>query len=235
MKMKVIINADDYGLTKGITDGIIESHVNGVVGSATLMMNGMAVDYAVELAKRHPSLKVGIHLVLTWGKPLAKDVPDIVNEDGLFKFKNTFSLMEPPRVDQVEGEWRTQIEAFLATGLPLHHIDSHHHVHGWEPLKEVIIKLAKEYQVPVRYVDSIKDHKELLLTEDLWLDFYGEGVSEDLFEKIKNLNVSSIEIMCHPAYVDQDLRSVSSYTDLRKKELEILCHLKMPSWASDVS
>lgn len=229
--MKILFNADDFGLTKGITDAIIESHVNGLVSSTTLMMNGMAVEYAVDEAKKHPSLKVGIHLVLTWGEPLSKEVPGLVNDDGLFKYNSTFLKMELPDVEQVESEWRAQIEAFLTTGLSLHHIDSHHHVHGWKLLKDVVIKLAKEYQVPVRYVDSIKEHKEILLTDQLWSNFYGSGVTENIFEQLIDLKINSLEIMCHPAFVDEDLRRVSSYTNLRKKELEILCSLKMPSWA----
>ncbi|MGG0716096.1 chitin disaccharide deacetylase [Robertmurraya massiliosenegalensis] len=229
--MKVIFNADDFGLTTGINDGVIESHINGLVDSATLMMNGLAVEHAVLAAKKTPSLKVGIHLVLTWGKPLSKDVPDLINEEEFFKYRNTYAQSETPNVEQVELEWKTQIEAFLKTGLELHHIDSHHHIHGWEPLKDVVLKLANEYQVPVRKVDSLSAHKEILLSNELYLDFYGSGVSEDIFEKLKEFESDSVEVMCHPAYVDDDLRTVSSYCELRERELELLCSIKRPDWA----
>lgn len=230
--MKVLFNADDYGLTKGITDGIIKSHVDGLVGSTTLMMNGLAVEYAVREAKSTPSLKVGIHLVLTWGRPLSLDVPDLINEDGFFKYRNTFSQSKAPNVEQIELEWRTQIEAFLKTGLALHHIDSHHHVHGWEPLKQIVIKLAKEYKVHVRKVDSLLDNQEILLSDELFLDFYGTGVNEDVFERLAKLESGSVEVMCHPGFVDDDLRNNSSYIDLREKELDILCRLERPKWAT---
>lgn len=230
--MKVLFNADDFGLTKGITDGIIKSHVDGLVGSTTLMMNGLAVEYAVREAKRTPSLKVGIHLVLTWGKPLRSDVPDLINEDGFFKYRNTFSQWEAPNLEQIELEWKTQIESFLKTGLALHHIDSHHHVHGWGPLKHLVIKLAKEYKVPVRKVDSLLDHQEILLSDELFLDFYGTGVNTNVFERLLELEGNSVEVMCHPGFVDDDLRKNSSYTDLRKKELDILCSLEKPKWAT---
>lgn len=229
--MKVLFNADDFGLTRGITDGVIESHVNGIVDSTTLMMNGLAVEHAVLAAKKTPSLKVGIHLVLTWGKPLSKDVPDLINEDGFFKYRNNFAQSEIPNVEQVELEWRTQIEAFLKTGLELHHIDSHHHIHGWAPLKDVVLELAKKYNVPVRKVDSLTDHPEILLSKELYVDFYGAGVNEDIFEKLNKLEVDSVEVMCHPGYADDELRSVSSYTDLREKEMDILCGLRRPKWA----
>lgn len=231
--MNVLFNADDFGLTKGVTDGIIESHINGVVGSATLMMNGKALDYAVEQAKRNPTLKVGIHLVLTWGQPVSssKEVPGLVDAEGRFKYKNTYSTMEAPNVNEVEKEWRAQIEAFLATGLSLHHIDSHHHVHGWEPLKDVVFRLATDYDVPVRYVESLKDETQILLTEKLWLDFYADGVDELIFDKLRGLvDTATVEVMAHPAIVDEDLRGVSSYLEKREEELRILCAVDVPDW-----
>ncbi|WP_284138981.1 MULTISPECIES: chitin disaccharide deacetylase [unclassified Virgibacillus] len=231
--MKVIFNADDYGLTRGVTDGIIKAHVDGVVTATTMMMNGRAVDYAVEQAKQNPALQVGIHLVLSSGRPLSDNVPDLVDTDGFFRFKNTFSSMEPPNIQQVEIEWRTQIEAFIKTGLPLHHIDSHHHIHGWEPLKEVVIRLAEDYNVPVRYVDSLKERPDLLLTEALFLEFYGESISTDIFTELKKLPVNTVEVMTHPAYVDTDLEQLSSYRKLREKELEILCSIEYPDWVEN--
>lgn len=233
--MKILFNADDFGLTKGVTDGIIKAHTDGVVDATTLMMNGLAYDYAVAQAKKHPTLKIGIHLVLTWGKPICREVPDLINQHGFFKFTSGFTTMCSPNIEQVENEWEAQIDRFLATGLPLHHIDSHHHIHGWYPLKEVVIKLAKKYNVPVRYVDSLKDHHELLLTEMLWIDFYDDGVTEHIFSELKELDVKSVEIMTHPAYIDDDLRKVSSYVEVRATELDILCSLKMPNWVKILS
>jgi len=228
--MKILFNADDFGLTKGVTDGIMKAHLDGIVGATTLMMNGYATTYAIQKAKERRTLKVGIHLVLTWGQSLRNDVPDLVTPDGTFKYNNTYRMMEPPNLAQVEKEWSAQIEAFLATGLPLHHIDSHHHVHGWEPLQSVIIKLAKHYRVPVRYVDHLKSYPDLLLTDTLYLDFYDDGVSDQIFEDLKQLDVQSVEVMTHPAYIDHDLREVSSYLDKREEELAILCRLEKPEW-----
>ncbi|KAB2335734.1 chitin disaccharide deacetylase [Bacillus mesophilum] len=229
--MRILLNADDYGLTKGVTDGIIQSHVNGIVQSATLMMNGLAASYAVEQARLHPSLQVGIHLVLTWGKPIAAECDSLTNEKGLFKFKSSDTTLTQEDLLLVEKEWQSQIEAFQKTGLPLHHIDSHHHVHGWSDLKEVIIRLAKKYKVPVRFADSIKNESDILLTQALWTDFYADGVDGQLFNKLKDLPYESIEVMTHPAVIDDELRTVSSYVHKRKTELELLCSMKLPDWA----
>ena len=229
--MRIEINADDFGLTKGVTDGIIQAHQDGCVTSTTLMMNGLATDYAVEKALENPDLKVGIHLVLTWGKPLHSSVPNLVKSDGTFRFTSDYRDMEAPNISEVELEWRAQLDAYLTTGLPLDHIDSHHHVHGWPPLKNLVIQLAKEYDVPVRYVDSIADHPEICWTDTLWTGFYKEGITDDLFDVLHEENGTSIEVMTHPGQVDDDLRKVSSYTDDREKEIEILSRIKVPDWA----
>lgn len=228
--MKVLFNADDFGLTKGVTDGIIKAYTDGVVRSTTLMMSGLAVDYAVEQAKKHPNLKVGIHLVLTWGKPMNPNTTSLMDENGYFTYTNTFQNAHTMDLVEVKKEWQAQIEAFLQTGLPLHHIDSHHHVHGLEPFKQVVIDLAEEYNVPVRYVDVLKEEKEKLLTDTIWLDFYASRVTDKIFNQIKEIQTESIEIMTHPAYIDDDLREESSYVEMREKELEILCNLEVPDW-----
>lgn len=229
--MKVLFNADDFGLTKGVTDGIIKSHTDGVVDSTTLLMNGFHVDYAVKQAKIHPSLKIGIHLVLSWGKPLSGNVPGLIDENGYFKYGNAFASMQPPDMKEVEREWEAQMKAFKQTGLELHHIDSHHHIHGWGALQEVVVQLARKYKVPVRYVESLRDYPKLLLTEKVWTTFYGEGVKTPIFESLKSLHVASVEVMTHPAFVDEMLYEVSSYTDNRAIELAILCELEKPDWA----
>jgi len=228
--MNILFNADDFGLTKGVTDGIIHAHLHGAVGSTTLMMNGKATKYAIEQAKQHPSLAVGIHLVLTWGKPLSQQVPELIHEDGYFKFKNTYLTMKPPSLEQVHKEWSAQIEAFLETGLTLHHIDSHHHIHGWDPLKEVVLSLAETYRVPIRCVESLKDYPDLLLTELLWTDFYANGVNSDIFTQLASLKAASVEVMTHPAFIDDDLKAASSYHEKRKEELDILTNLVVPNW-----
>lgn len=228
--VKVLFNADDFGLTKSITDGIIHSHTNGVVNSTTLMMNGKAVEYAVERAKQYPNLQVGIHLVLTWGKPIDPNVSTLIDSQGNFAF--TSIPKEVPDVDAVKREWTAQIEAFLQTGLPLHHIDSHHHVHGWEPLREVVTSLALQYEVPCRFMPSLIKTPEILLTERLWDGFYAEGVNVNIFDDLKKIKAKTVEVMTHPSYIDDELRTVSSYVDKREEELHILTSIKVPDWVT---
>lgn len=221
--MKVIVNADDFGLTKGVNAGIIDAHKNGIVTRTTLMMNGHALDDALRLAKETPSLKVGIHLTLTFGHPLNKSsATELIDDNGKFKYTSIETSLTPKEVAQVKNEWHAQIDAFLDTGLTLDHIDSHHHVHGWEDLKDVVRELSAHYNVPVRCVDTLKDTPECLLTESLWLNFYKEGVKESLLKELTSLPYRSVEVMVHPAIVDDELRRLSSYSDLREEETRLL-------------
>lgn len=226
--MKVIINADDFGLTEGINNGIITAHTNGVVTRATLMMNGMAVDHAVKLAKAHPTLKVGIHLALSYGKPLSEKVDLLVDESHTFKFTKYETNLTPLEIEQVEQEWDTQIQTFLKTGLTLDHIDSHHHVHGWACLQPVVKRLFDKYQLPFRYTEQLENPSDMSLTESLWLDFYGDLAQPNLFEQLLKQQVEIIEVMTHPAYVDETLLKISSYTYKRERELDVLTSLNVP-------
>ncbi|AHA29614.1 chitin disaccharide deacetylase [Exiguobacterium sp. MH3] len=226
-KTRVIVNADDFGLTTGINQGIIESHLNGPVHSTTLMMNGHAVEDAVRLSQQHPNLHVGVHLVLSWGKPLASTSQSLTKEDGTFRFTSRFLKEVPPDPEDVYLEWKAQIEAFLATGLPLHHLDSHHHIHGWSAINSVIIELAKEYQTTFRATGNAK-HQDLWLTNRFDDRFYGEGVSYATLDSITP--GSSVEVMVHPANMDALLPSVTSYVNQRLVEKDFLTRYTPPDW-----
>src|SRR5699024_10837325 len=167
--------------------------------------------------KKCPTLNVGIHLVLTWGKPLRNDLPSLVNDSGYFKFTST--LDEVPNAKDVKREWKAQIEAFITTSVTLSHIDSHHHVHGCEHLKDVIIELAKEYLEPVRYVDSLKNYPEYLLTEALSTGFYADGVHNDIFRDLEKLDARTVEVMTHPAYIRPEFSQARPYMLKRSDQL----------------
>src|SRR4051812_6525064 len=94
-----------------------------------MMLNMPGVSHAVELAKANPNLQVGVHLVLTCGKPLLTDVPSLVNDNGSFKPISELKDQPMLSLDELAREWSAQIEKFLETGLTPTHFDSHHHVH----------------------------------------------------------------------------------------------------------
>jgi chitin disaccharide deacetylase len=134
MEKRLIINADDFGLSHGITDGILITHRQGLLTSTSLMVNQPATEYAVRRAAEAPELGVGIHLNLTEGKPvLTKEmVPTLVNAAGEFvgpteMGRRLLRWEASPR--EVEAEFRAQIRQMKSLGLPPTHADSHHRIH----------------------------------------------------------------------------------------------------------
>ncbi|WP_088014108.1 chitin disaccharide deacetylase [Gottfriedia acidiceleris] len=228
--IKLIVNADDFGYSRGINYGIIDAHKNGVVNSATMMMNMPGVSHAVELAKENPGLQVGIHLVLTCGKPLLNDVPTLVNENGNFKSRQEFFEDKNISLDELEREWTTQIEKFLQSGLKPTHFDSHHHVHTVPEFLPVVQKLAQKFNLSARRISENALQGIAPFTDVFLHDFYGEGVTDDYFDKIltRVKDGQSVEVMCHPGYLDHEILNNSSYAKDRVKETLILSAVKLP-------
>ncbi|MFZ5823033.1 MAG: chitin disaccharide deacetylase [Bacillota bacterium] len=205
----LIVNADDFGLSPGVNRGIIRAHREGIVTSATLMINMGAVAEAVALARQTPTLPVGLHLTLTAGRPLAPDVPSLVGPDG--RFLKGQALASSARTRDLEREVRAQVEGFLATGLPLSHIDSHHHVHMELPrLRKIVTGVAAELGVPVR--DEACHFTAAFYARD---HISPGGLLAILHQLPEGLS----EMMCHPAELDPQLPHLSSYCAERVTEL----------------
>lgn len=225
-----LVNADDFGFSRGVNYGIIDSHKYGIVNSTTIMMNAPATQHAIGLAKDTPTLKVGVHLVLTWGKPLLSDVPSLVDDDGFFK-KQSILIENPTEISlrELEREWSAQIDLLLATGLVPTHLDSHHHVHGIKAFYPIVKKLSEHYHLPVR--KAAPHFVDIETVADVFLDdFYGEGVVDNYFANLQSLemNGKSLEIMTHPAYLDTVLLAGSSYNTVRLRETDILMKAQLP-------
>ena len=153
---QLIINSDDYGRTPDISRGIREAHLNGVVTSTTCMMNipTTAADIAIAL-KETPELAMGVHLVLTMGRPIImrESGSSITDENGnFFKYMPFVEHVPQMDMDEVKAEWRAQIEAFIkASGRQPTHLDSHHHSTYFAPqLFRGMHELAKEYDCAIR-------------------------------------------------------------------------------------
>jgi predicted glycoside hydrolase/deacetylase ChbG (UPF0249 family) len=156
LTLRLIINADDYGRTPEISRGIREAHLRGMVTSSTAMLNmpSTADDLKIAL-KETPNLGLGVHLVLTAGKPLlpAAKIPSLVTPAGNFHKLDQFVSLAPSlNLAEVKAEWRAQIEAFIAAaGKKPTHFDSHHHSSYFTPgLLQAMFELAREYDVPIR-------------------------------------------------------------------------------------
>lgn len=150
---KLIITADDFGLDRAVNDAVEAGHSRGVLTAASLMVTGAAAEDAVARAKRLPRLGVGLHLVLVDGTPALPpgQIPDLVDGSGKFP-KNAVAtgiriFCSGAARRQATAEIRAQLEAFRSTGLPLDHVNAHHHFHLHPVVQRVLIELAPEFGI----------------------------------------------------------------------------------------
>jgi predicted glycoside hydrolase/deacetylase ChbG (UPF0249 family) len=242
MTTRLIINADDYGRTPGISAGIRQAHLQGVVTSTTCMMNLPSVGSDLIVAmKECPDLGLGVHLNLTYGQPLTDSVKSsiIVNMDGrLLGLEGLLERLPRLEMDQVEGEWRAQVERFVTvTGKYPTHLDSHHHMSFFtRELFSLMIRLAGEYGCAIRYplqdgvvvagipdvltsgmatfIPDLLQNTSIRHPNGFITTFYDEGISlEEMFSIL-------FEIMTHPGFVGVGLDS--AYNLQREIELKVL-------------
>ncbi len=153
MLRKLIINADDFGLCKGVNRAIIEAHTTGVLTSATIMANMPASDEAIELAKKTPTLGTGVHLNVVEGKPLSSDstVQLLLNDGGEFKYsayKLAFKTFTNKKIlKAVEAEFAAQIAFVSDRGIKPTHLDSHKHFHCFGPVYRIVCSLAADFGI----------------------------------------------------------------------------------------
>lgn len=243
---RLIINADDYGRSPDISRGIREAHLNGVVSSTTCMMNIPTTAHDVAIAVQEtPKLGMGVHLVLTMGKPILprEAVSSIVDEQGNNRKYDPFIENIPNlAIAEVKAEWRAQIEAFIrAAAKKPTHLDSHHHSSYFSPaLFRAMLELSREYGCPIRFPISPNDasrefretseHAFALLDEFkprrpgvFFVNFYDKtATKENLLNILNTLGEGTSELMCHPGYVDEAFAKESIYNFQRARELQIL-------------
>ena len=230
---KLIINADDFGLTDGVTHGIVEAILQGVVTSTTAMV---CVPGAAERLRRWAPLIppcIGAHLQLTTGRPLSdlSLIPTLCGADGNFH-KNKHSLINAS-THEILVEWQAQYSFLLSLGIQPTHIDTHHHVHKLPNVFEAYCEMAKWLQLPARAVTvamrNALHHAAVPCADQINLTFYGDTLDREMFISIATTlsqsmtNDSVVEIMCHPGYACTGLPALSKYTYQREKELQILC------------
>lgn len=219
---KVIINADDFGYCEAVNYGILSAHKKGIVSSTTMMANMPGVDHGIELLKENKTLSCGVHMTLSCGRPVLSNLKTIVDENGNFFKRITDDVLENIDLDEIYNEFCAQIDKVKESGIDICHLDSHHHVHTLEKLKPVIEKILKKYDLPIRggFEYNIEYEKIVPVIDS----FYKENVSEDYFknymDEIKKYEI--VDIMSHPAFLDDFILGSTSYAIDRTKEYKIL-------------
>lgn len=156
----LLVNADDLGMYESLNDGVIAAYTNGLVRSTSLMMPCPGAPRALQLLARHPGLHFGIHLSMIrdidsykWGPVAPKaQVPSLLDADGhLFHTDQMATLMAQATIEDVETEFRAQIDAVLATNLTPTHLDWHCLYDGGRPdIFDLSVRLAREYGLALR-------------------------------------------------------------------------------------
>jgi hopanoid biosynthesis associated protein HpnK len=265
---KLIVTADDFGLTRRVNEAIAIAHSNGIVTTASLMVNGCGFESAVEIAQNYPDLDVGLHLNLTEGSPVSPvaGIPTLASSHAFFythPSKLALALgLGTVRLPDVEKEIRAQIEKAIACGLRISHIDGHKHVHAIPAVVQLISRIAPGYGIyGVRCVKEKVPRLRSMLgrNKSSWLQIllqYGFGkvlstawamssaatqtfrvvtpqrfygitqtgfLDIETFEDIlRDLADGVNEVMCHPGYVDEDLKQTPTRLhSQRERELTL--------------
>lgn len=229
---KLVVNADDYGMTKSISKGILRAHRGGIVTSVSIVTNTPSFAETIEWV-RDLEIDKGIHLTLNSGMPLSVPVPDlpIINRDGrfylsplqtpVFYFKSRFNWRQ-----WVLDEFRRQIDKLYAAGVNVTHLDSHFHVHAFPTIAKVISNIIKEYKIPfirkpfetdlkkriyhpVYNFISYLSQKNLSCIGAKALPFYGLTEAGCINIKVlkrvlRNIKSTTGELMIHPGFYSKE-------------------------------
>lgn len=166
MKRRLIVNADDFGRSHSINQAVVRAHLEGILTSASLMVNEPAFDQAVSLARENPKLGIGLHLTLLCGHSALpqEKIPGLVNEHGEFSdnpaFVGVSYFFKRNLREQLRAEIHAQFARFHATGLPLDHVNGHLHMH----LHPVVLRILMED------ADKLGIRRMRLTHEPFWLD-----------------------------------------------------------------
>lgn len=246
--MKIIINADDCGMSTKVNKHIEQAILAKKISSTTVMANMDDFNGAVELYKKYNTkISFGIHLNLTEGTPL---IPNEIllrhnilkEEKGILYFTGNFKYkyLNEEVSKSIYKELEAQIIKVLNSGIDISHIDSHHHIHTGFFMLPIIKKIAKDYHInKIRRIGNAA-LKRLTILQNLWMRLIHTGepqiITSDYFwgydefiksnyKKIKNEN-STIELMCHPGGIYHPKEEELMY----QNDIEKLCNAQLISY-----
>jgi predicted glycoside hydrolase/deacetylase ChbG (UPF0249 family) len=237
---KLVVNADDFGFTRDVNQGIVEAHRSGILTATTLMATGEAFDDAVSMAREHPSLDVGVHLVLVGAPPFPKTVSQLTRVVALGRIRIYDALS-------------AQVRRILEAGLAPTHLDTHKHTHLLPPVLDAVARISEEFKIPWvrrpfdcaaagqgapwtkrvtsaafgivrgRFSRVLSRHGCRSTDHFAGFQITGRYSAADLARLIRALPEGSTEFMCHPGICGDELRAAHTrLTESREQELRAL-------------
>jgi predicted glycoside hydrolase/deacetylase ChbG (UPF0249 family) len=240
---KLVVNADDFGFTRDVNQGIVEAHLNGILTAATIMSVGAAFDDAVLLARQHPALDIGVHLVLVGQPPFPMTVAQLTRAVALGRIR-------------IYDELSAQVRRVLDAGLHPSHLDTHKHTHLLPPVLDAVARISEEFKIPwvrrpfdfplqtggvswkkravSRTFGFVRGRFERVLrlhgcrSTDHFAGFQitGKFNAADVAALIRSLPEGSTEFMCHPGICTPEL--CAAHTRLKESRQEELRALTAP-------
>jgi predicted glycoside hydrolase/deacetylase ChbG (UPF0249 family) len=237
---KLVVNADDFGFTRDVNQGIIEAHRNGILTATTIMSVGGAFEDAVRLARENPALDIGVHLVLVGQPPFPITVAQLTRAVMLRRIR-------------IYEELSAQVRRVLEAGLTPSHLDTHKHTHLLPPVLDAVVRISEEFKIrwvrrpfdfPLqpggvswkkravsRGFGVVRRRFERILSRhgcrstDHFAGFQitGKFDAADVAALIRSLPEGSTEFMCHPGICTAELRAARTrLKEAREQELRAL-------------
>jgi predicted glycoside hydrolase/deacetylase ChbG (UPF0249 family) len=168
--MKLIINADDFGISENVNATILMLHKRGIVTSTSIVAAGENFEHAVEISRNNPNLGIGVHLCMDGPFNIGKDYHSILNRTTKQFYNNPKIVKKLKRfsIDESEiyREYCLQIEKVVDHHIKISHLDSHHHMHVYFPFLKSMIKAAKKFRIPY-----IRTQRVLLLEDQSFVNY----------------------------------------------------------------
>ena len=236
----LIVNADDFGFTRDVNEGILAAHREGILTATTLMATGAAFDHAVQLARENPALDIGCHLVL-------------VGSEGFPPTVARLAQALAQRRICVFDELAAQVNRIMAAGIRPTHLDTHKHTHLLPPVLDAVARISEKFGIPwvrrpfdlplsangiswpkraaaggmrlmrARFHRVLERHNCRTTDHFAGFQITGNYDARELARLIRQLPEGSTEFMCHPGFCTDELRAARTrLKDSRRRELDAL-------------
>jgi chitin disaccharide deacetylase len=236
----LIPNADDFGYTRDVNDGIIHAHRQGILTATTLMATGAAFDHAVALAHQNPGLDVGVHLVLVGSDGFPPTVARLIGEIARGRIR-------------IYDELCAQVRKVREAGIRPSHLDTHKHTHLLPPVLNAVARIASEFQIPwvrrpfdlplnagtvpwqrrvvsrglgfarARFHRVLTRHGCRTTQHFAGFQLTGHYDGAELARLIRQLPEGVTEFMCHPGFCTEELLAARTrLKESRRRELDAL-------------